>query len=66
MDYIYLVPLEEQQVMQLHHILIHQQLYQMVKDLRNNLENTDPERVLDGNIDDFLEAALYQTKKSNK
>jgi len=42
------------------------QPYQLVKDLRNNLENTDPERVLDGNIDDFLEAALYQTKKSNK
>ena len=42
------------------------QPYQLVKDLRNNLENTDPERVLDGNIDDFLEAALYQTKKGNK
>ena len=39
------------------------QPYQLVKDLRNNLENTDPESVLDGDIDDFLEAALYQTKK---
>jgi len=38
------------------------QPYQMVKDLRNNLENTDPENVLDGDIDEFLEAALYQTK----
>ena len=38
------------------------QPYQMVKDLRNNLENTDPESVLDGNINGFLEAALYQTK----
>ena len=38
------------------------QPYQMVKDLRNNLENTDPESVLDGDIDEFLEAALYQTK----
>ena len=41
------------------------QPYQLVKDLRNNLENTDPEGVLDGDIDGFLEAALYQTKKKN-
>ena len=39
------------------------QPYQLVKDLRSNLENTDPERVLDGHIDEFLESALYQTKK---
>ena len=39
------------------------QPYQLVKDLRNNLENTDPDSVLDGDIDEFLEAALYQTKK---
>ena len=38
------------------------QPYQLVKDLRNNIENTDPESVLDGNIDVFLEAALYRTK----
>ena len=38
------------------------QPYQLVKDLRNNLENTDPDSVLDGDIDGFLEAALYQTK----
>ena len=38
------------------------QPYQMVKDLRNNLENTDPDSVLNGDIDVFLEAALYQTK----
>ena len=38
------------------------QPYQLVKDLRNNLENTDPENVLDGDIDEFLQAALYQTK----
>ena len=42
------------------------QPYQLVKDLRNNLENTDPERVLDGDIDSFLEAALYQTEESKK
>ena len=38
------------------------QPYQLVKDLRNNLENTDPDSVLDGDIDEYLEAALYQTK----
>jgi len=42
------------------------QPYQLVKDLRNNLENTDPECVLNGDIDGFLEAALYQTKDKNK
>ena len=41
------------------------QPYQLVKDLRNNLENTDPDSVLDGDIDSFLEAALYQTKEKN-
>ena len=39
------------------------QPYQLVKDLRNNLENTDPERVLNGDIDDFLEEALYKKDK---
>ena len=38
------------------------QPYRLVKDLRNNLENTDPERVLDGDINVFFEAALYQTE----
>jgi len=42
------------------------QPYQLVKDLRNNLENTDPESVLNGEIDSFLEAALYQRKTKNK
>jgi len=42
------------------------QPYQLVKDLRSNLENSDPEGVLNGEIDTFLESALYQTKgKSN-
>ncbi len=41
------------------------QPYRLVKDLRNNLENTDPDSVLDGDIDSFLEAALYQLKKNN-
>ena len=39
------------------------QPYQLVKDLRNNLENTDPESVLNGDIEEFLEGALYQTKE---
>ena len=42
------------------------QPYRLVKDLRNNLENTDPESVLDGDIDEFLEAALYKKKKNTK
>ena len=42
------------------------QPYQLVKDLRNNIENTDPDSVLNGDIDSFLEAALYQTTKKNK
>ena len=41
------------------------QPYQLVKDLRNNLENTDPESVLNGDIDEFLEAALYNKKEKN-
>ncbi len=41
------------------------QPYRLVKDLRNSLENTDPDGVLDGDIDSFLEAALYQNKKNN-
>ena len=41
------------------------QPYQLVKDLRNNLENTDPESVLNGDIDSFLEAALYKKRDQN-
>tara|TARA_Y100000590_G_scaffold301973_1_gene340406 strand:- start:2070 stop:3125 length:1056 start_codon:yes stop_codon:yes gene_type:complete len=40
------------------------QPYQLVKDLRNNLENTDPDSVLDGDIDGFLEAALYESESN--
>ena len=32
--------------------------YQMVKDLRTNLENNNPTAVLDGEIDDFIEAGI--------
>lgn len=34
------------------------QPYQMIKDLRTNVESTDTQGVLDGDIDKFLEAAL--------
>ena len=36
------------------------QPYQLVKDQRSNLENTNPDSVLEGDIDSFLEAALYK------
>ena len=35
------------------------QPYQLVKDLRNKVEDTDPKKVLDGNIDKFIEAGLF-------
>ena len=34
------------------------QPYQLVKDLRNKVENTNPEEVLNGNIDEFIEAGI--------
>ena len=36
------------------------QPYQMVKDLRTNVETSDTQGVLDGDLDPFLEAALAQ------
>ncbi|MBB5073095.1 peptide chain release factor 2 [Bartonella callosciuri] len=36
------------------------QPYQLVKDLRTAVENTDPQSVLNGNLDTFIEAALAQ------
>jgi peptide chain release factor 2 len=36
------------------------QPYQLVKDLRTGIENTNPSAVLDGEIDGFIEAALAQ------
>ncbi|PIT69259.1 peptide chain release factor 2 [Bartonella tribocorum] len=36
------------------------QPYQLVKDLRTGVENTDPQSVLNGNLDAFIEAALSQ------
>ena len=34
------------------------QPYQLVKDLRNKTENSNPESVLDGNIDQFIEEGI--------
>lgn len=36
------------------------QPYQLVKDLRTGVENTNPQAVLDGDLDEFIEAALAQ------
>ncbi len=36
------------------------QPYQMVKDLRTAVQSTDPDGVLDGDLDQFMEAALAQ------
>jgi len=36
------------------------QPYRLVKDNRTNFESSSPDKVLDGEIDDFLERSLYQ------
>ncbi len=38
------------------------QPYRLVKDNRTNFESTSPDKVLDGELDDFLEQSLYQIK----
>ena len=38
------------------------QPYQLVKDLRNKVENTNPASVLDGNIDQFIEEGIKNKK----
>ena len=38
------------------------QPYQLVKDNRTNFENSSPNKVLDGEIDEFLEQSLYQIR----
>ena len=38
------------------------QPYQLVKDLRNKVENTNPASVLDGNIDQFIEEGIKNNK----
>ena len=34
--------------------------YRLVKDNRTNHESTSPDKILDGEIDEFLEKSLYQ------
>ena len=36
--------------------------YRMVKDNRTNFESSNPNKILDGEIDDFLESSLYKVK----
>ncbi len=38
------------------------QPYRLVKDNRTNFESTSPDRVLDGQLDEFLEQSLYKIK----
>ena len=38
------------------------QPYRLVKDNRTNFESTNPDKILDGEIDEFLENSLYQIK----
>ena len=42
------------------------QPYQLVKDLRTGVESTAPQDILDGDIDDFMEAALAQRVEGGK
>jgi peptide chain release factor 2 len=36
--------------------------YRMVKDNRTNFESSNPDKILDGEIDDFLESSLYKVR----
>jgi len=36
--------------------------YRMVKDNRTNFESSNPDKILDGEIDDFLESSLYKVE----
>jgi peptide chain release factor 2 len=36
------------------------QPYRLIKDLRTKVESTNPDDVLNGNIDDFIEASLFK------
>ena len=37
------------------------QPYQLVKDLRSKIESTNPEDVLNGSLDQFIEGNLFRT-----
>ena len=36
------------------------QPYRLIKDLRTKVESTNPDDVLNGNIDEFIEASLFK------
>jgi len=36
--------------------------YRLIKDNRTNFESSNPDKVLNGEIDDFLESSLYKIK----
>ena len=36
------------------------QPYRLVKDNRTNFESTNPDKILDGQLDEFLEQSLYK------
>ena len=36
--------------------------YKLVKDNRTNFESSNPEKILDGDMDSFLESSLYKLK----
>ena len=38
------------------------QPYRLVKDNRTNFESSNPDKILNGDIDEFLEQSLYKTK----
>ena len=38
------------------------QPYRLVKDLRYNIEDTNPDSVLNGNIDKFIEGSIFKIK----
>jgi protein subunit release factor B len=38
----------------------------LVRDLRSNYEGTNPDGVLNGDIDEFLENSLFKPKGKNK
>ena len=38
------------------------QPYRLVKDLRYSIEDTNPDSVLNGNIDKFIEGSIFRTK----
>ena len=38
------------------------QPYRLVKDNRTNFESTSPEKILDGELDEFLEQSLYKIR----